>query len=68
MHNEPTGINRVPVPERAIIHLTTGVHIMNKDDIQEQIFDLRNEQSNCTPDERAEIQEQIESLYAELDN
>ena len=41
---------------------------MNKEDIQEQIFDLRNEQSNCTPDERAEIQEQIESLYAELDN
>ena len=41
---------------------------MNKEDIQEQIFDLRNEQSNCTPDERAEIQEQIQALYEELDN
>jgi len=38
------------------------------DNIQEQIWDLRNEQANVTPDERAQIQEQIEELYKQLDN
>jgi len=37
-------------------------------EIQEQIWDLRNDQANVTPAERAEIQEQIENLYKQLDS
>ena len=42
---------------------------MNTQEIQEQIWDLRNEQADATtPEERAEIQEQIENLYEEMDS
>lgn len=41
---------------------------MSRNDIMERIFDLRNEQSNCTPAERAAIQREIEQLYKLLDN
>lgn len=41
---------------------------MSANDIMERIFDLRNEQANCTPSERKNIQSEIERLYRILDN
>ena len=41
---------------------------MTKSAIQELIWDLRNQQANCTPSERAEIQREIERLYRLLDS
>jgi hypothetical protein len=40
---------------------------MTTQQIQEQIFDLRNKQANCTPAERQTIQQMIVRLYAILD-
>ena len=40
---------------------------MNKEELIEEFFNLRNEQANCTPDERAEIQEKIEEIQSKLD-
>lgn len=38
-----------------------------KEELLEEFFNLRNEQSNCTPEERVEIQERIEEVQAQLD-
>lgn len=40
---------------------------MSAQQIQEKIFDLRNQQANCTPEERKALQAIITRLYAILD-
>jgi hypothetical protein len=40
---------------------------MSAQQIQEKIWDLRNQQANCTPEQRAAIQQIIARLYAILD-
>ena len=37
------------------------------ENLYEQLFDLRNQQANCSTAERAEIQREIQEVLAQID-
>lgn len=41
---------------------------MTKDQLYEQLFNLRNKQANCPAEERANIQKEIEQVLKQIDN